>query len=54
MIRTARAKGFTIKVIANIANIHTATIYNYICGNRNLSKEKEEKIRTVLTAVLDL
>jgi len=53
LIKLAREKGITIKALAEMTNIKVRTLYNYSCGYRNLSKEKEEKIRNILSCLLE-
>lgn len=53
MIKEARVKGITIKNLADMTDINVKTLYNYSCGYRNISKEKEEKIRNILSCLLE-
>ena len=53
MIKEARVKGITIKNLADMTGINVKTLYNYSCGYRNISKEKEEKIRNILSCLLE-
>ncbi|SDB69824.1 helix-turn-helix transcriptional regulator [Butyrivibrio sp. INlla16] len=53
LIKQAREKGITIKSLAEMTDINARTLYNYSCGYRNLSKEKEEKIRNILSCLLE-
>ena len=53
MIKLARDKGITIKSLSDITDINLKTLYNYNCGRSNLSKEKEEKIRNILSCLLE-
>lgn len=53
LIKLARTRGITIKALSDMTNISVKTLYNYNCGSRNLSKEKEEKIQAVLSFLID-
>ena len=53
LIKLARTKGITIKALSDMTNISVKTLYNYNCGSRNLSKEKEEKIQAILSFLID-
>lgn len=53
LIKKAREKGITIKSLAEMTDINAKTLYNFSCGFRNLSKEKEEKIRNILSCLLE-
>lgn len=53
LIKLAKGKGISIKDLSAMADINTRTLYNFNCGSRNLSKEKEEKIRNILFSLLD-
>ena len=53
LIKLARTKGITIKALSDMTNISVKTLYNYNCGCRNLSKEKEEKIQAILSFLID-
>lgn len=48
MISKARALGITVKGIAEIANINVDTLYNYNCGRRKLSQQKQNRLRAAL------
>lgn len=53
LIKLARTKGITIKALSDMTNISVKTLYNFNCGNRNLSKEKDEKIQAILSFLID-
>lgn len=53
LIKLARTRGITIKALSDMTNISVKTLYNYNCGSRNLSKEKEEKIQAILSFLID-
>ena len=46
--------GISYKFISYLTNINQNTIYNFICGKRNLSPEKEEKINKCVNEILSL
>ena len=54
MIKEAKKKGITVNMISNITNINARTIYNYCSGNRNISRDKEKKIRETIDRLTDL
>lgn len=53
LIKLARDKGLTIKTISELTDINVRTLYSFNCGCRELSKEKEEKIKQLLFFLLD-
>lgn len=53
LIKLARTKGITIKALSDMTDISVKTLYNFNCGSRNLSKEKEEKVQAILSFLID-
>ena len=53
LIKLARSRGITIKALSDMTDISVKTLYNFNCGSRNLSKEKEEKIQAILSFLID-
>ena len=53
LIKLAKTKGISIKLLSKLTNISANTLYNFNCGYRNLSSEKEEKIRNMLYNLLE-
>ena len=51
-LKEARKKGITIKYLALLSNIKANTLYQYNCGYRNLSIQKEQKIQKILEDIL--
>ena len=54
LIKLARSRGITIKALSEMTNISVRTLYNFNCGSRNLSKEKEEKVQAILSFLIDI
>lgn len=52
MLLQAKKQGITIKYLAQLSDINISTLYNFSCGKRKLSKEKEEKIKKILLYIL--
>lgn len=50
-IEIAKKKGVTIKLLSELSNIKTSTLYAFTSGKRNLSPEKEEKINNILNSL---
>lgn len=53
MITIAKSKGITIKKLSELTEISKSTLYHYYRG-RNIIKEKEEKIRNIISFLFDL
>ena len=46
--------GISYKFISYLTNINQNTIYSFVCNKRNLSPEKEEKIKKYVEQLLSL
>ena len=46
--------GVSYKFISYLTNINQNTLYSFICGKRNLSPEKIEKIKKCIEQLLSL
>lgn len=54
MIIRAKEKGISIKLISEITGINKSTLYQWNSGRQNISKEKEDKVRSLLEFLLEL
>ena len=53
LIKEAKSKGYTIKLLSEMSGISIGTLYNFTYG-RNISKEKEEKLLRVIHFLLNI
>lgn len=52
LMTKAKEKGITIKYLSQLTDININTLYNYSSGKRNLSKDKELKLQTILSKLI--
>ena len=52
-IKQIKKQAISIKYLAKLSEINISTLYSFTSGQRNLSKEKQEKLNNILNMLLN-